>query len=549
MTRRAEPGSAESSSAAASAAESAAAARRGESRGAVTRLSASEIAAEIAAGRLSARAAVDAHIERIQAVDGLLNAVVVPLFEEAGAAARKADEDQALGRELGPLHGVPLTVKECFHVAGTPSSIGVQRLRDFRPTVDSPLVRQLRSSGAIVLGKTNVPQLMLLHETDNPVYGRTNNPWNLKRSPGGSTGGEAAIIAAGGSPLGLGSDLGGSIRQPAHSCGICGLKPTTGRLNGGGKRSNFRGMEAIGVQPGPMARSVADLELMLHVLMPLGAEGDFQVPPVPLGRAAAVCVPQLRVGVWEDDGFFSAAPALRRAVREAAEALRASGVTVVEFAPPAVIQVVRGYFGILGADGGADFRRTLGRDKPDWRIQRLLRLGSLPAVGRRHLSTLLQLSGQGRLADLVKHAGKASADHYWQLTAARADYTNRFIAALDEAGLDACLCPPHALPALLHGSTADLPSAASYSFLPNYLNMPAGVIAATRVRPGEESDRPASRDKVERSAIAVERGSAGLPVGVQVFGRHWREDVVLALLATLEAHFRQQADFPADPPL
>jgi fatty acid amide hydrolase len=530
-------------------AASATAARSSQSRPEVTRLTASEIAAEIAAGRLSARAVVDAYIDRIQAVDGRLNAVVVPLFDEARAAARKADEEQALGRSLGPLHGVPVTIKECFHVAGTPSTLGVERLRDWRAAVDSPLVRQLRSSGAIVLGKTNVPQLMLLHEVDNPVYGRTNNPWNLERGPGGSSGGEAAIIAAGGSPWGLGSDLGGSIRQPAHSCGICGLKPTTGRLTGAGKRSNFRGMEAIGVQPGPMARSVADLELMLHTLLPLGAEDDFQVMPVPLGRAADVSLPQLRVGVWQDDGFFSAAPGLRRAVSEAAAALCSAGATVVEFSPPDVAQVVRWYFGILSADGGADFRRTLGRGAVDWRIRRLLRLGALPAIGRKHLSTFLQLAGQRRLADLVSAAGRTTADRYWQLTAARADYTNRFIAALDEARLDACLCPPHALPAMRHGSTGDLPSAASYCFLPNLLNMPAGVVAATRVRPGEESDRPPSRDKVDQAAIAVERGSAGLPVGVQVFGRHWREDVVLAVQAVLEAHFKRQADFPTDPPL
>ncbi len=262
-------------------------------------------------------------------------------------------------------------------------------------------MRQLRDSGAIVLGKTNVPQLMLLHEVDNPVYGRTNNPWNLERGPGGSTGGEAAIIAAGGSPWGLGSDLGGSIRQPAHSCGISGLKPTTGRLTGAGKRSNFRGMEAIGVQPGPMARSVADLELMLHTLLPLGAEDDFQVAPVPLGRAADVSLSRLRVGVWHDDGFFGAAPGAPSGCARGRGRAGAAGVTVVEFSPPDVAQVVCWYIGILSADGGADFRRTLGRSMVDWRIRRLLRLGALPAFSRTHLSAILRLTGQRRLAELV----------------------------------------------------------------------------------------------------------------------------------------------------
>ncbi len=215
---------------------------------------------------------------------------------------------------------------------------------------------------------------MLLHECDNPLYGRTNNPWDVGRSPGGSSGGEAAIIAAGGSPWGLASDLGGSIRQPAHSCGIHGLKPTTARITGTGKRGNFRGMEAIGVQAGPMARSVADLELMLHGLIAASA-ADKQLPPVPLGRSSDVPINRLRVAVWDDDGYFSASPALRRVVGDAAGALCAGGATIVEFKPPDVPAMVACYYGILAADGGADFRRTLGRRGPlDWRIARLLRL-------------------------------------------------------------------------------------------------------------------------------------------------------------------------------
>lgn len=520
----------------------------GGPRSDITRLSASELAKEIAAGRLSAHQAVAAHVERIQAVNGALNAVVVPLFDQALAAARHADEEQARGRLLGPLHGVPVSIKECYHVAGTPSSIGIPQLSSWRATADSPLVRQLRTSGAIVLGKTNVPQLMLLHEVDNPVYGRTNNPWDLERGPGGSSGGEAAIIAAGGSPWGLAGDLGGSIRQPAHSCGVQGLKPTSGRLSGAGKQGNFRGMEAIGAETGPIARSVADLELMLHTLLGVGASEEFQLPPVPLGRAAAVETPRLRVGYWEDDGYFPASPAIRRAVRDAVAALTAAGVAVVPFEPPDVPAAIACYFGILGADGGANLRRTLGPGPIDWRLKPLLRFGALPLSVRRPLAGALDLAGQRRLAGLVRAAGRTSADGYWQLTAQRADYTHRFLAALNAAQVDACLCPPHALPALTHGATADLPSAASYCFLSNLLNMPAGVVAATRVRPGEESDRPTTRDRVERAAIRVEQGSVGLPVGVQVFGRHWREDVVLALMGLLEQHFRQQPDYPAEPP-
>ncbi len=189
--------------------------------------SAAQIARRVARREVSALEVVQAHIARIEAVNGRLNAVVVPRFDEARTEAAAADDRLARGEPIGPLHGVPITVKECFHLAGTPASIGLARRQHELSADDGLLVARLRKAGAIVLGKTNLPQLMIWHESDNPVYGRTNNPWDLGRTPGGSTGGEAAIIAARGSPLGLGNDLGGSIRVPCHFCGIHGFKPTS----------------------------------------------------------------------------------------------------------------------------------------------------------------------------------------------------------------------------------------------------------------------------------------------------------------------------------
>src|SRR4029078_13097024 len=167
----------------------------------LTRMSALRLAREIAHGRVSSEEVVEAHIARIEAVNTQLNAVVVKLYEEARRAARAADEVRRSGQSLGCLHGVPMTVKECFHVAGTPSTIGVGRLQNDILPSDGVTVRRWRTAGAIMLGKTNVPQLMLLHETDNPVYGRTNNPWNLERGPGGSSGGDSATIRPRGDAL------------------------------------------------------------------------------------------------------------------------------------------------------------------------------------------------------------------------------------------------------------------------------------------------------------------------------------------------------------
>jgi fatty acid amide hydrolase len=511
-------------------------------------LSAAEMARHFAAGQVTSRQLVEAHIARIQAVNSQLNAVVIPRFEEALVEASAADAALQRGELLGPLAGVPITVKECFHLQGTCATEGIDRFASEISSCDNPLVARLRRAGAIVLGKTNLPQLMVLHESDNPLYGRTNNPWNLDRGPGGSSGGEAAIIAAGGSPLGLANDIGGSIRQPAHSCGICGLKPTSLRLTNALVRDNLRGMEAIRPQCGPLARSVDDLYLAMRVLTQ-GEDDqiDWQAVPVPLRDPGNVRIANLRIGFWTYDGFFSASPALRRAVAEAAEALRRQGAVVEAFDPPDAPEAVRLFFNLMTADGAADALRLLGSSRRDWRISRLVGLARQPSLLRGLLSRTLRATGQARAACLLDAIGGCSADRYWQVSAARANYAERFFRKVSEARLDALICPPHSLPSMPHGATGDLSLAASYCYWANVLGIPAGVVPATRVRPNEESDRPASRDTVERAAIAAEARSVGLPIGVQVAARPWREDVVLAVMKALETHFRAQPDFPLTP--
>jgi len=401
----------------------------------------------------------------------------------------------------------------------------------------------------VILGKTNVPELMLMHETDNPLYGRTNNPWDPARSPGGSSGGEAAIVAAGGSALGLGNDLGGSIRQPAHSCGVCGFKPSTGRLTTRGVLSNFNGMETVVGQPGPIARHVRDLDLCMQTLVgPGGDPQDANVVPLAWPDPQRVDIAGLRVAMWTDDGFFSPAPAVRRAVLEAADALRAAGAQVESFAPPDIHEAMQLYFSLLSADGGATARRLLEHDPVNPEVRYLVNLARLPRRLRPTLGWLLERVGQRHAAELLRHTAPASASQYWQATHRRRQYVLRFFEALDAGRFDAMLCPVHALPALTHGSFTHLLAAGSYSMLTNLLGVPTGTVPITRVRPGEESDRRASGDRVERAALAVEADSAGLPIGVQVASRMWREDVALALMQMLETHFRTRPGYPHAPP-
>jgi fatty acid amide hydrolase len=193
-------------------------------------LSAAELARRIARGEFSSTEVTERYLARIAAIEPQVHAVAIPLYDQARKEAAQADARRAAGQPLPPLHGVPITIKECFHLAGTPSCIGLDQLKGELLPADGTLVARLRRAGGIILAKTNLPQIMIWHECDNPVYGRTNNPWDLGRTPGGSTGGEAALIAARGSPLGLGNDLGGSIRVPSHFSGIHGLMTTTFRL-------------------------------------------------------------------------------------------------------------------------------------------------------------------------------------------------------------------------------------------------------------------------------------------------------------------------------
>ncbi len=512
--------------------------------------SATAIAAGVASGELSAKEVVEAHIARIEAVDGRLNAVVTRRFDEARAEAATVDAAIARGEKLGPLAGVPITIKEQFNVAGLPTTFGLPTRRARLATADGPLVRRLRDAGAIVLGKTNVAQFLFYQEADNPLFGKTCNPWNLKRTSGGGSGGEGAIIAAGGSALGLAADVGGSIRTPAHFCGVHGFRPTSWRLTNldSPPEMFFPGFNEIALDPGPMARSVADLVLAMEVLAAPGLERvDARIPPVPWPDPASVRIEGLRVAMFDDDGFWSASPALRRATQEAGAALRLRGAVVDHITPLEPEMAAKVYFSFMMADGFAWAAPQLAGNPVDGRIKMARQIAKIPNQLKPPMAGLLRLLRQRHLAGTIMTSRRMAVKEYWRLAADRNRWRDAFLATLDARRYDAILCPPHALPALFHGGSKLLFDTTSYSVRFNVLGMPAGVVAATRVREGEESDRGFSLDIVERAARKTEKGTVGLPVGVQVAARQWRDDIVLAVMAALEDHFRQQPDYPQNP--
>jgi Asp-tRNA(Asn)/Glu-tRNA(Gln) amidotransferase A subunit family amidase len=286
-----------------------------------------EIAAGIREKKFSPVEVVDAHLERAAALQPKLNAFVHLDAKGARTQARAAEAALMRGEEVGPLHGVPVTIKSCIDVAGWPAPAGSLLRKDYVAQQDAPLVSRLRAAGAIVLGNTNTPEYLMAYETDNSLSGKTSNPWDLARSAGGSSGGEAAAIASGCSAGGVGSDGGGSIRVPAHFCGICGLKPTPGRIPATGHFPGGGGAFGwIGVV-GPMARTVSDVRALFEVMAGPDA-GDALSAPVPVRAVKEKDARRLRVGILESDALGKATPETTAAVERAAGLLSEQGFKV-----------------------------------------------------------------------------------------------------------------------------------------------------------------------------------------------------------------------------
>lgn len=299
----------------------------------IWRLSATELAQRIAQRQLSSVEVVDAHLARIEAVNPALNAIVRVLADEAREAARLADRRLAADEAVGPLHGVPFTVKENIDMAGLPTTWGVPALAEAVVPLDAPVVERMRAAGAIPIGRTNLPDMALRIHTVSSLHGLTRNPWHPDRTAGGSSGGEAAALASGMSPIGLGNDIGGSLRNPANACGIASIRPSAGRVpdaDCGPAEGQLLAVQLMNVQ-GPMARRVADVRLGLRVLIgahardPWSIDAPFEGPPVER---------PIRVAVVAEPPGGGTHPAVAATVRGAARALADAGYVVEEITPP-----------------------------------------------------------------------------------------------------------------------------------------------------------------------------------------------------------------------
>jgi fatty acid amide hydrolase len=496
-------------------------------------LSATELLRRIDRGELSSREATQYFIDRIEALNPALNAVVVPRFAQALEQADRADRAYAQGKRTGPLHGLPLTIKECFDLPGTPTTLGLLRRRDDFPDQTDPYVAALQAAGGIVLGKTNVSQLLAALESANPVYGTTNNAFNPAFSCGGSSGGEGAIVGAGASPLGLGNDIGGSIRIPAAFNGVCGIKPTMARTVDQTRVLDYEVDNSINSAVGPLAKHAEDLYPALAVLNEVAATlGTVE----PLRDPAAVDLSQLRVGYFLTDGFFPPMAAIRRAVAESVARLEDLGVTTVAFEPPDLAEAEAIFYGIMGGEDQPIFLENLQDDRPIEQLADLLSLVRAAPWKRKFLYWLTGLLGQESARRVIRHVGGKGAAHYAQLEERQRAFTQRYLRAMDESAagpLDAIISPVAALPAFLHRTADKVGLGGAYCLQHNVTGFPAGVATVGTVAAEEAVGRKPSRDLQSRAAARTERAAAGMPLAVQIAARPWREDVVLALVGAL----------------
>ena len=426
----------------------------------------------------------EAHLKRIDSLNPSLNAIVTlaPDFEDK---AREAEAAVMRGDNLGPLHGLPVTIKDSINTAGLRTTSGSRLRANHVPRADAPSVARLKAAGAIVLGKTNLSELAMDYTADNPVFGRTNNPHDISRTPGGSSGGEGAAIAACLSPAGIGTDVVGSIRVPAHFCGITGLKPTIGRVVSTGQFPPSLGYSVIG----PMARRVQDLHLLFHVLggseSPQAASGSNSL----LNRAAAMR--DWRVAWYTDDGIAPVTEETRRAVERAARALGDAGLIVEERRAPSV-------------ERGAEMWQKL------FSRPARVHLRDFYAGHEREAGGVIRWLLAG-----VDETRPPTLDEYLRFWIER----DRLSLVLDEWMNETPLliAPVESTPAFKHGTdqldvagqTLSTFSALTYSAAFNVYDLPSVCVPAALT-------------------------SEGLPIGVQIVGRRNEEDTVLIAAAIVE---------------
>ncbi len=444
--------------------------------------SATDIVTKIKNRELSAVEVLEAFIRQITKVNPHINALVQMNLEAALDEAKALDNNKTI---QGKLAGLPVTIKNVCHVRGFSPDKGLRQLSNGISTTDATIVKRLREQGAIIIGLTNSPEFTIGFETDNILYGRTNNPHHLAYTPGGSSGGEAAIIAAGGSPLGIGSDASGSVRVPAHFTGIAAIKATQGRIPYTGTIPiDVAGLLSQFISFGPMARFVEDLDLVLPIIC--GPDHlDSHTVPVTLHSSSDVALNQLKIAYYSNDGISTPTADTVATIQRVISTLQKEVFSITESCPTLLKETEDLLHGGI----------FLGGDEGKWLKDLLVKLNIT------EISPLLK--------EFIKLAEKSK----FSVTDVRLSwqkldfFRNKML--LFFQNYDAIICPVAATPAKKHGDTFEQIRDFSYAMSYNLVNWPVVV-----VRCGTSSE--------------------GLPIGVQVIAKPWREDIALAVAAYLQ---------------
>jgi len=512
----------------------------GGGEAALVGLGATTLVSRLRAGEVSAKLVLHSLLARLIHAQKRFNVLSEPTFEQALRQVEELDAKQRSGAALGRLHGLPISLKDSVNLAGVDTTLGLCRYAGQPMAADALVVQLLREQGAVFYAKSNIPQTLLSFECSNPLHGRTLSPFNPRLTPGGSSGGESALLACGASVAGIGTDIGGSVRIPAHFSGNTALKPTARRLSLQGFRPSVPGQAAIPAVAGPMAQRVEDLSLLLRELwVPAAWERDCDLVPLPFDEEeASHNKAKLKVGFYVDDGFVPASPACARAVREAAEALRAAGHEVSEFRPPRVADAIALYYSLITSDKCQTLARQLEGEQWEDYCSTLITGVRLPVSLKRAVASLLEKVLKEPKAALIARAShESSVAELWQLQYAQKGLRQDWFDAWKAQGdFDVLLCPVHVLPAVPHNTFKKISFTCSYTLLFNVLDLPAGVLPVTRVDASrDEYTVPPSSilEKAARSAYALKEQD-GLPLGVQVVGKPFKDETVLRAMAEIE---------------
>jgi Asp-tRNA(Asn)/Glu-tRNA(Gln) amidotransferase A subunit family amidase len=442
------------------------------------------------AGTISVTELAEAYIRQIERMNPLLNALIDFDPERVRDQARRLS---AMKTPVGPLHGLPVTIKSSISTAGYLCEIGSTINRGHIATEDAPVVSRLRAAGALILGTSNCPEFLMAYETDNLLHGRTNNPWDLQRSPGGSSGGESAAIAAGMSAGGLGSDSGGSVRLPAHFTGICSLKPTPGRVPGRGHLPPCVGPFSVLGAIGPMARTMTDVSLLFETLSGRDRFDPISAP-VALHKPELTELRAKTIGYFEDDALVPVTAETRTAIQDSVRILQNAGFRVEPFRPHS-LELLRKLWWTFFVQCGAMFYEPAIRGKRD------------------QLSPIFQ-----EFLSFAEASGPLSATELLNAWAELDLLRGKMLQEMESYPI--LLCPVASIPAFRHGERSWEIESQKVKYLDavrhtqwfNVLAAPAAV-------------------------IPIGRSSDGLPIGVQIIARPYEDEVALAVASVLDHAF------------